>query len=339
MKIGLLMSGGVDSSVSALLLKEKGCQVLGITMISWDDSAARKARDAARFLGIEHRTVDLRKLFQERVIEYFCSSYSRAETPNPCVECNKHIKFGALLDLAREWECDSIATGHYARIERSPEGRYLLKRAADYEKDQSYFLYGLRQEQLARVAFPLGEMHKSEVVALAREHGLPAAGERESQEICFIASDYRQFLKDRISFHPGEVVDEKGNVLGVHRGLPFYTVGQRKGLGISGKKPLYVLNLDLKTNRLCLGEEKGLFRKTLLARECNFISIPMLNGSLSVQVKIRYKAPLAQAIISSLGADVKVEFIEAQRAATPGQSVVFYQGDWVVGGGVIKTAY
>ncbi len=335
MKIGMLMSGGVDSTVAALLLREQGHKLLGITMINWDEEAACKAQETAHQLGIEHKTIDMRQLFYERVIDYFCSAYSRGQTPNPCVECNRYIKFAALMDAALQLGCTKIATGHYARIQRSQQGRFLLKRGLDDSKDQSYFLYGLKQDQLARTIFPLGDLHKSEVLKMAKAYGVPAATEKESQEICFISSDYREFLEGRIDCQPGEVVDEKGKVLGHHRGLAFYTIGQRKGLGIAGGKPLYVLRLDLDNNRLCLGEEAGLFKRSLFAGECNFVSIANLDEPLLVKAKIRYRAPLAEADIVMQGDMVKLDFKDKQRAITPGQSVVFYQGDCVLGGGKI----
>ncbi|MEN6391127.1 MAG: tRNA 2-thiouridine(34) synthase MnmA [Syntrophomonas sp.] len=335
LKIAVLMSGGVDSTVSALLLKEAGCQILGLTMIGWDEQAAGKAAAAARGLGIEHRVVDLRGVFQDKVVDYFCRTYERGETPNPCVECNRWVKFGALLDAARQMGCEKVATGHYARIEEKTGGRFLLKRGRDQSKDQSYFLYALSREQLAHIVFPLGDLSKNEVRALAVRHGLPVAEEKESQEICFVADDYRDFLKDRVWARPGEVVDRQGQVLGTHRGIPFYTIGQRKGLGIAGGRPLYVTSLQLSSNRVIMGDNHELFSTNLLAEDCNFIIVDSLKEPMPVQAKIRYRAALAEAVIAPQGNLVRVEFEEAQRAITPGQSVVFYNGDYVVGGGRI----
>lgn len=335
MKIAVLMSGGVDSTVSALLLKEAGHRILGLTMIAWDEQAAHKATAAARGLGIEHRVVDLRGVFQEKVVDYFCRSYERGETPNPCVECNRWVKFGALLEAARQMGCDRVATGHYARVEENGPGRFLLKRGIDQSKDQSYFLYALTGQQLAQIVFPLGEYSKDEVRALAVRRGLPVAEEKESQEICFVAGDYRDFLKDRVEARPGDIVDQQGRVLGTHRGIPFYTIGQRKGLGVAGGRPLYVSALRKESNRVVLGDNEQLFSKSLLAADCNFISIGALLEPLAVQAKIRYRAALAGAVITPQDKLIRVDFQESQRAITPGQSVVFYDGDYVVGGGRI----
>lgn len=335
MKIAILMSGGVDSTVSALLLKEAGQQILGLTMIGWDEHAAQKAAVAANSLGIEHRVVDLRNVFQEKVVEYFCRSYERGETPNPCVACNRWVKFGALLEAAGQMGCDRVATGHYARVEEDKRGRCLLKRGVDPAKDQSYFLYALTRQQLAHVLFPLGELDKDEVRALALHYGLPAAEDKESQEICFVDSDYRDFIRDRVAARPGEIIDGQERVLGTHRGIPFYTIGQRKGLGVAGGRPLYVTDLQMESNRVVLGDNHELFSQSLLADDCNFISLDALREPVQVQAKIRYRAALADAVIAPQGNLVRVDFEEAQRAVTPGQSVVFYDGDYVIGGGRI----
>lgn len=335
MKIAVLMSGGVDSTICALLLKEAGHQILGLTMVGWDRQAAQKAADAARIMGIEHQVLDLRPIFREKVIDYFCQSYERGETPNPCVQCNRWVKLGALLDGALQIGCEKVATGHYARVQEGGGGRFLLKRGLDLSKDQSYFLYMLTQEQLAHVLFPLGGLSKDEVKTIAGKHGLPVAQDKESQEICFVQDDYRDFLKDRITAQSGDIVDLQGRVLGTHRGIPFYTIGQRKGLGIAGGRPLYVTALQRESNRVVLGDNEELFSHSLLAADCNFITINALHEPLKVQAKIRYRAALARAVITPQGNLVRVDFEEAQRAITPGQSVVFYDGDYVVGGGRI----
>lgn len=335
MKTAVLMSGGVDSTVSALLLKKAGHQILGLTMVGWDEQAAQKAAAAARYLGIEHRVVDLRSVFQEKVVDYFCRSYERGETPNPCVECNRWVKFGALLKSARQMGCDRVATGHYARIEEDSSGRFLLKRGTDKSKDQSYFLYALTRRQLAHIVFPLGECSKDEVRAMAVRCGLPVAEEKESQEICFVEGDYRDFIRDRVAARPGDIMDGQGRVLGTHRGIPFYTIGQRKGLGVAGGRRLYVTALNLESNRVFLGDNHELFSISLLAKECNFITLDSLEEPVQVKAKIRYRAALADAVIVRRGNLVQVDFKEAQRAITPGQSVVFYDGDYVVGGGRI----
>lgn len=336
MRVAVLMSGGVDSSVAALLLKEQGHEVGGLTMINWDESIVAKAQAVADFMGIEHQYLDLRSPFEEQVISYFCRSYAAGETPNPCVVCNQTIKFGVLLEAARKLGFDMVATGHYARIVYDPNrGRYLLKKGLDRSKDQSYFLYALKQQQLERVIFPLGDMTKNEVKEFGRQRGLEAAGNPESQEICFIADDYRQFLQNRIICDAGEVVNSQGKLLGHHKGLAFYTNGQRKGLGISTGYPVYVVGKDLKNNRLVLDAEQYLYRSELRAVNSNFILTDKLDGPLRVNAKIRYRAAEAPATIYPDRHSIRVVFEQPQRAITPGQSVVFYLDDDVLGGGVI----
>lgn len=336
MKIAVLMSGGVDSSVAALLLKEQGYEVGGLTMINWNKNIVPKAQEAAYFLGIEHNFIDLRQEFEEHVINYFCQAYARGETPNPCVVCNRTVKFGILLEAACKLGYDMVATGHYARVVYEPDcGRYLLKKGLDGRKDQSYFLYALKQEQLARVVFPLGDMTKSEVKDLASRSGLSTTENPESQEICFIADDYRDFLQDRIVCDSGEIVNIEGRRLGSHKGLAFYTTGQRKGLGISAGHPVYVVGKDLENNRLILDDEQYLYSRELKAVNSNLILIDRFDGPLRVTAKIRYRAAEAPATIYPDNEAIKVEFDQAQRAITPGQSVVFYKDDYVLGGGVI----
>lgn len=338
MKVAVLMSGGVDSTMSCLLLQEQGYEVYGLTMINWDPAVGEKAALAAAGMGIEHGVVDLRGEFKEQVINYFCSSYQAARTPNPCVECNRWIKFGALLEIARQRGCDMVATGHYARIQHHlASNRYHLLKGADPSKDQSYFLHQLTQEQLAHIIFPLGEMTKERVRQLAAQHGLNVAQEPDSQEICFIARDYREFLQEQgVNLQPGEIVNMQGEVLGRHRGLTHYTIGQRKGLGISAGKPVFVVGMDTASNRLIVDDEPHLFRKELVSAENNWIGIEDLEQPLEVEAKIRSTARPAPAVIEKWGNDqVLVTFREPQRAITPGQSVVYYQGDLVIGGGRI----
>jgi len=330
------MSGGVDSTVAALLLKEQGHEVTGLTMINWNTEAATQAADVAAVLDIPHMVVDLQQQFQEKVIKYFTDTYERGQTPNPCVVCNRFIKFGSLLDYALDLGFDMVATGHYARIQYDDtRKRYLLKKGKDLSKDQSYFLYSLHQKQLGHTLFPLGELSKQEIRNIARERNLKVAESKDSQEICFIAGDYRDFLQGKLQFKPGQVVDLQGNILGEHRGLPFYTVGQRKGLGISGGRPLYVVALDIENNRLTLDDSKHLYRGSLIASNNNFIYHENLDSPLPVEARIRYRAANAPALLTPQGDKVLLEFDNPQRAITPGQSVVYYLGDYVLGGGII----
>lgn len=336
MKIAVLLSGGVDSSVAALLLKEQGCQVEALTMMVQDQAVVKRASSTARSLQLPHHVLDLRRPFEEKVIEYFARTYARGATPNPCVECNRSIKFGLLLQYALEMGFDRVASGHYAQVEWDPgREQYLLKKGVDLRKDQSYFLYTLKQEQMSRILFPLGSMVKNEVVNLARVHHLAAVESRESQEICFIPGDYREFIKDRVQCQPGEIVDLSGRVLGRHRGLPFYTIGQRKGLGIAAGRPVYVIALDQANNRLVVDDEEHLYKIELVAANNNFILDEEPVEGKKVAARIRNTAREAPAMISRQGDRVKVRFDQPQRAVTCGQSVVYYQDDYVLGGGII----
>lgn len=338
MKVAVLLSGGVDSTVAALLLKEQGHEVSGLTMINCDETVASRAREAAESIGIAHQVIDLRRQFEDKIIKYFCQAYEKGETPNPCVECNRSIKFGILLAAARDLGAEKIATGHYARVEYdSRRHRYLLRQGADRQKDQSYFLYILKQDQLARTIFPLGDWTKSRVRKKAEEFGLKVAGERESQEICF-TTDHLQLLAQRVNFIPGQVVDQQGNIIGVHKGLPFYTIGQRKGLGISAGRPIYVIGMDEARNQLIVDEERHLFKQGLWAGQNNLIMEDDWPEQMRVEARIRYRARPSPAMIYRQGEMIRVEFDQPQRAITAGQSVVYYQDDYVVGGGIIIRA-
>lgn len=369
-KVMVAMSGGVDSSVAAALLLEEGYEVCGMTMLLTPPAAAAPgheapkheepkqeapeqaalalpdaARDAGRVadhLGIAHYTVDFSKLFAEKVVDYFVEAYQNGRTPNPCVVCNRHVKFGALLGQARALGADYLATGHYVNLcyDRGKE-RYLLYRACYKEKDQSYVLYSLSQEQLSRALFPLGGYQKAEIRDKARALGLPVAEKRDSQEICFISdNEYRNFLTRRLGqeqIRPGNFVNSQGEVLGTHQGIPFYTVGQRKGLGLALGYPAFVARIDARENTVVLGRNEEVYQKELIAAHHNWIALAELTGPLEVEAKIRYSAPLAPAVITPLTEGrVLVRFKEPQRAITPGQAVVYYQDDLVVGGGTIE---
>lgn len=350
-KVLLGMSGGVDSSVAALLLLEQGYDVIGVTMKlrpdnlpqgptgscgSLDDT--QDARQVADWLGIPHLVWDFSDRFCQKVVDYFVAEYLCGRTPNPCVACNRYLKFDAMLERALEEGCDYIATGHYARIEKSPDGRWLLKRAPN-QKDQSYVLYHLTQFQLAHTLFPLGGLDKSQARALAQQRGLPVAFKPDSQEICFIPNkDYAGFITryTKNASQPGNFVDQAGRVLGQHRGIIHYTIGQRKGLGCSFGKPMYVVRICPQNNTVVLGEEGSQYASSLTAQRLNWIPFSTLEQPLQVTAKVRYQATAAAATIYPLSNDqVQVEFEQPQRSVTPGQAVVFYNGDTVIGGGTI----
>jgi tRNA-specific 2-thiouridylase len=369
------MSGGVDSSATAALLLEQGYEVIGITLKLWPQDCVNRAEDKccgpqavtdARSvcdkLDIPYYLIDEAAEFQKHVIQYFADEYKAGRTPNPCVMCNQNLKFGRLIDRADQLGADFIATGHFARVEFAPDtsgradlpvsrpderqlvptkpkGRYLLKRGRDLKKDQSYFLFSLRQDQLARAIFPLGEKTKSDTRAVARHCQLKTADKEESMEICFVPdNNYGGFLQqaDLVQKHRGEIMDVHGHILGHHDGIEFYTIGQRKGLGITTPKPVYVVELDAENNRVVVGDESALDRDEFTATNCNWHPFDKLAGPIEVTAKIRYNHPGTPATVTPTGnGSVKVKLRTAQRAITPGQAAVFYQDDLVVGGGRI----
>lgn len=342
-KVMVAMSGGVDSSIAALLLKEQGYDVIGVMMELgpvFPNPAVEDARQVADSLEIPFQVADFREIFKSQVIEYFIKEYVTGKTPNPCVICNPTIKFGVLLEKAKEMGCDFLATGHYVRTFFEPSyGRFVLKKGVDPGKDQSYVLFSLTQEQLARVILPLGGYAKSQIREMAIERGLPVAEKPESQEICFIPdNNYRRFIKEYggEKIQSGPFLDTRGSVIGRHQGLPYYTIGQRKGLGLAMGRPVYVVDIVPKKNAVVIGEQEDLMGKTLIAEKNNFILLKQLEKPLEVEVKIRYKADAVPAVIAPAGnGRVRVEFRNPERAITPGQAVVYYQGDYVVGGGII----
>jgi tRNA-specific 2-thiouridylase len=340
-KVAVALSGGVDSAAAASLLTKAAYEVIGIHMRLWDspsfDDHAYRAADICRILGIPCYQLDLQKEFESRVVDCFCQEYQQGRTPNPCVVCNQHIKFGLLLNKALSLGAIYLATGHYARVAHSRNGHRLLK-AVDTRRDQSYFLYTLTQEKLGRVLFPLGEHSRDKVKQMALQAGLPAAA-RSSQDICFISQkNYGAFLSQRFPTMPGEVVDTQGKKLGQHRGIAFYTIGQRHGLGLASGKPLYVVRIESERNRIVLGPEKELYSQRLTARKLNWISGKVPRKTITATAKIRYKSQEAQVRLFLKDDSVDVHFRRPQRAMTPGQAIVFYNVDEVLGGGIIDSA-
>lgn len=344
-KVLLGMSGGVDSSVSAVLLQKQGYEVIGLTMLlcgNENNSSIEDAKKVCEKLNIKHHIVDLRKEFKQNVIDNFACTYAKAKTPNPCVECNKYIKFGAFYKIAKDLKCDYIATGHYAKIEYSEEyNQYVLTKSKSEKKDQTYFLYGIDRNILPQILFPLANFEdKTEIRNIAEENGLLVAKKKDSQEICFIPNnDYISFLRNNNSIveRKGKIMLRSGEILGEHKGLINYTVGQRKGLGIAYKEPLYVLELDTKNNRVIVGTESELYNTELEADELNFLVNIDFTKPIEIKAKIRYRAKEANSILEIKGDIAKLTFKETQRAITPGQSVVFYKDNVVIGGGKIKT--
>jgi tRNA-specific 2-thiouridylase len=356
-KVVVAMSGGVDSSVAAGLLKEQGYEVIGITMnlfplpkeycldkdlkscCGW--GAVEDASRVASKLGISHSILDLKDSFEDLVVSNFLEEYSRGRTPNPCIRCNQFIKFDILMEWARKIGAIFIATGHYAQIVQDPQsGHFFLKKGMDKEKDQSYFLYTMTQDQLSHTLFPVGLFTKSEIRKKARELGLPVAERPESQEICFIPdNNYVDFLKKRKpeAFLSGSIVNSEGQVLGEHSGIIHFTVGQRRGLGIAAPHPLYVLEINMSKNEIVVGPNECLYKKELVADQVNWISGDKILSPVPARVRIRYKHKETESLLVPLDSEkIRVEFEKPQRAITPGQAVVFYEGNAVLGGGTIE---
>jgi len=347
------MSGGVDSSTAAALLVEQGYDVIGVTLKLWTQDCFSPAQDLFKccgsraaddvravcdHLGIPFHLIDGAEAFRKEVINRFAAEYQAGRTPNPCILCNEYLKFGTLLQHADHFGAQYVATGHYAQLEHT-NGRTLLKRGRDPRKDQSYFLFSLRQDQLARALFPVGGQTKNDTREAARHRNLKTAGKKESMEICFVPdNDYGRFLQqaELARKHRGEIVDSLGRVLGHHDGIEFFTIGQRRGLGISSPKPLYVVKLDAANNRVIVGDDSALDRDEFVVDRCNWIPFEEPESGIEATVKIRYNHPGALATVTPTGnGSAKVKLHVPQRAITPGQAAVFYQDDLVLGGGWI----
>ncbi len=361
-RILVAMSGGIDSSLAAVMLHEEGYEVIGMTMKTWDYASSggtkketgccsldsiNDARNIAVSLGFPHYILDIREEFGDSVIDHFTGEYLEGRTPNPCVLCNTHIKWDALLRRADRLDCESIATGHYAHIRQHDNGRHVISRGVDNLKDQSYVLWGVSQESLSRTKLPLGHLRKSEIREMAKERGfMELVTKSESYEICFVPdNDYRGFLKRRIPGLEAEVaggnfvMEGTGKILGKHQGYPFYTIGQRKGLGMAFGQPMFVTEIRKETNEVVLGVDKDLFRDGMIVSKLNLQKYDHITGPLETVTKVRYKDPGTPATIYQANDKIEVLFDEGVSAIAPGQAAVFYEGDDVVGGGWIMKSF
>lgn len=350
-RVIVAMSGGVDSSVAALLLNEAGYDVIGVTLKLYSLDAqdipayyrgcctvddVEDARRVCHGLGLPHYVFNVQEEFQAFVIDYFCDEYQKGRTPHPCIACNDKIKFTFLLQRAQALKASYIATGHYARIEPGQDGMRLLM-GIDPNKDQSYVLYGMGQEQLRHTLLPIGGYTKEAIRKMALEANFPNASKPDSQDICFIPTgDYRKFLTERVTPHPGSIVDSQGTVLGEHSGIEFFTIGQRRGLGVAGSKPMYVTRIELERNAVVVGPEEELYSDEARVAGINYTSGHQPKGPVKVAVKLRYKSPMTEAVLQPNGEQALLRFAQPQRAVTPGQAAVFYQEDEVLGGGRIE---
>lgn len=346
----IAMSGGVDSSVSAYIIKSQGYDCIGVTMRLYDGEEVatgksccsaddvEDAKSVARKIGIPHHTFNFKSDFESEVIDRFVASYESGATPNPCIECNRYLKFSALFERAKALGCDYIVTGHYARIKKSGD-KFLLCRAEDKDKDQSYVLYSLTQEELAHILFPLGELTKAQTREIAESQGFYNADKPDSQDICFIPDgDYAAFIRRRTGkdYPNGDFVDTNGNILGKHKGIINYTIGQRKGLGVALGAPAYVKDIDVKNNRVVLCKNEELFESQLFAKDFNWISGEVPSGEVACMAAVRYRGVLKPAVARVIDSNtVHIKFSSPQRAITRGQAVVLYDGDIVLGGGTI----